>query len=217
MLHLVGFLLSKLFATMNPITSLLARHVIAIAGAALEHHGISANSTTSIVFGAVMLLVPLFWSFFAKLIHIDEATGYNLTRNDAFRTALQVLLSKGIAVLSVWLACDADNPTLLLATLANAAASHFGIYQRLAFLNSDTLKALASKVPVLITCLILASCAGLEKRTGMTSADLFVLTVEAVQRYEAATKATQADIKAARASYAARPITVAKQPVSVDP
>lgn len=70
----------------------------------------------------------------------------------------------------------------------------------------------------ILATLFLSSCAAVEKKTGMSGADLLLLTVGAVQRYEAATQTTAAQIKDARLRYGQRrAVTAAKNPVLVLP
>lgn len=134
---------------------ILIRHGLASLGGFFAANHITGSTTSSIVVGLVTLAIPVFWSWVSKVLKYDDssAKAEGITHSEIFRTLLGAIVSQGITALSVYFAIDADNPELLLGAAANAAASKFGLQQKLTGMP-------ALKVLMACLCVLsLSSCA----------------------------------------------------------
>jgi hypothetical protein len=122
---------------MNALLALLIRQGLAACGGFFAANNITGSSTTSIIIGLVMLAIPTVWSWVAKCIHLEDNSRSGWIENsEILRTLVGSIVSQGVTALSVYFATDANNPELLGIAVANAAASKFGLQQKLAFIGT---------------------------------------------------------------------------------
>jgi len=134
---------------MNSVIQLLIRHGLASLAGFFAAHQINGDTSSGIIAGLLLLIIPTVWSWVANLLHLDSLKPYSaeISKSEALRVLLGSLVSQGITALSVYFATDANNPELLLAAAINAGASHFGIHQKA--LGMPGLKLLLLSVSVL--------------------------------------------------------------------
>lgn len=150
---------------MNALLALLIRQGLAACSGFFAAHHITGGSTTSILIGVIMFLIATLWSWIAKALRLDDNSFGGMTNNQALRTFVGALVSQGITAASTYFAVEADNPELFGVALVNAAASKFGVQQKLAHLGSkDALKL------ILLSCLFVpfVGCSSFTQQDAIT-------------------------------------------------